>query len=81
MSCIALRLLKWQFPLQVRIRVLRNGENAFVPVKQIVVGDVVHLETGDKIVADGVFISGASACCVRVCVRALTRVVSSQALL
>ncbi len=38
---------------------LRNGDNAFVPVKDIVVGDIVHLETGDKIVADGVFISGA----------------------
>ena len=45
--------------VQVRIRVLRNGDNAFVPVKDIVVGDIVHLETGDKIVADGVFISGA----------------------
>jgi P-type Ca2+ transporter type 2C len=44
----------------VKIRVLRNGENAFVGTKEIVVGDIVHLETGDKIVADGIFISGSS---------------------
>jgi P-type Ca2+ transporter type 2C len=44
----------------VKIRVLRCGDNAFVGTKEIVVGDVVHLETGDKIVADGIFISGSS---------------------
>lgn len=44
----------------VKIRVLRNGDNAFVGVKEIVVGDIVHLETGDKIVADGIFIAGSS---------------------
>jgi len=44
----------------VKVRVLRAGENAFIGVKEIVVGDIVHLETGDKIFADGVFISGSS---------------------
>ncbi len=33
----------------VRIRCIRNGTEVPVPVAEVVVGDVVHLETGDKV--------------------------------
>ena len=33
----------------VRVRVLRNGSDVPVPIAEVVVGDVVHLETGDKV--------------------------------
>ena len=35
------------------IKVLRNGEPQMVTQKEIVVGDIIMVETGDKIVADG----------------------------
>ncbi len=35
------------------VKVLRNGEPTQVPQRDIVVGDVLLVETGDKIVADG----------------------------
>jgi len=35
------------------IRVIRNGEPTLIPLKDVVVGDIVFLETGDKIPADG----------------------------
>lgn len=35
------------------IKVIRNGEPALVTQREIVVGDIVLIETGDKIVADG----------------------------
>ncbi len=35
------------------IKVIRNGEPQLVTQKEIVVGDVIMVETGDKIVADG----------------------------
>ena len=35
------------------IKVIRNGEPQLVTQKEIVVGDIVMVETGDKIVADG----------------------------
>ena len=33
----------------VRVRVIRNGIDVPVAVADIVVGDVLHLETGDKV--------------------------------
>lgn len=33
----------------VRVRCIRSGEEVQVPVADVVVGDVVHLETGDKV--------------------------------
>lgn len=35
------------------IKVIRNGEPQLITQKEIVVGDIVMIETGDKIVADG----------------------------
>ena len=35
------------------IKVIRNGEPQLVTQKEIVVGDIIMVETGDKIVADG----------------------------
>lgn len=35
------------------IKVIRNGEPQMVTQKEIVVGDIIMVETGDKIVADG----------------------------
>ena len=37
----------------VRVRVLRNGSDVPVPIAEVVVGDVVHLETGDKVMVAG----------------------------
>ena len=35
----------------VRVRVIRNGEDVPVAVADVVVGDVIHLETGDRVSA------------------------------
>lgn len=35
------------------IKVIRNGEPQLVPQREIVVGDILLVETGDKIIADG----------------------------
>ena len=40
------------------IKVLRGGEPQLIPQKDIVIGDILLIETGDKIVADGRLISG-----------------------
>lgn len=37
----------------VRVRVIRDGETHLIPQKDIVAGDIVYVETGDKIPADG----------------------------
>ncbi len=39
-------------------KVMRNGKKEEIPVSEIVVGDIVCLETGDKIPADGVIVKG-----------------------
>lgn len=44
----------------ISIKVLRNGQLTQIPVDQIVVGDLVEVETGDKIPADGRLISSTS---------------------
>ncbi|KJE96156.1 hypothetical protein CAOG_009997 [Capsaspora owczarzaki ATCC 30864] len=38
----------------VQIKVIRNGEKTTVSIKQLVVGDVVRLEVGDILPADGI---------------------------
>ena len=38
---------------KVSIKVLRNGNICFVPKEDVVCGDIVFIETGDKIIADG----------------------------
>ncbi len=37
----------------ILVRVVRNGQIQLIPQKEAVVGDIVHLETGDKLPADG----------------------------
>lgn len=39
------------------IKVIRNGEPQLITQKEIVVGDIIMIETGDKIVADGRLLS------------------------
>jgi P-type Ca2+ transporter type 2C len=39
------------------IKVIRNGEPQLITQKEIVVGDIIMVETGDKIVADGRLLS------------------------
>ncbi|KAF9585214.1 hypothetical protein BGW38_003378 [Lunasporangiospora selenospora] len=40
------------------VKALRNGETVLVSVFDVVVGDVLHLEPGDVIAADGIFLGG-----------------------
>ena len=40
----------------IKIKVLRNGQMEEVSINDIVVGDVVHLDLGDKVPADGVVV-------------------------
>ncbi|KAF9294441.1 hypothetical protein BGZ88_003889 [Linnemannia elongata] len=40
------------------VKVLRNGETVLLSVFDILVGDILHLEPGDVISADGVFLGG-----------------------
>ena len=43
---------------KLKCRVKRNGKKIEIPIDEIVVGDIVLLEAGDKIPADGNMISG-----------------------
>lgn len=43
---------------RITCRVWRNGELVELPIDDLVVGDAVVLETGDKIPADGVLLEG-----------------------
>ncbi|KAG0054959.1 hypothetical protein BGZ83_009943 [Gryganskiella cystojenkinii] len=40
------------------VKVLRNGETVLVSVYDILVGDILHLEPGDVISADGIYLGG-----------------------
>ncbi|KAG0267855.1 hypothetical protein DFQ27_008131 [Actinomortierella ambigua] len=40
------------------VKVIRNGESVLISVFDIVVGDLMHLEPGDVIAADGVYLRG-----------------------
>ncbi|KAF9173095.1 hypothetical protein BGX20_004119 [Mortierella sp. AD010] len=40
------------------VKALRNGETVLVSIFDVVVGDVLHLEPGDVISADGIFLGG-----------------------
>ncbi|SHJ39866.1 calcium-translocating P-type ATPase, PMCA-type [Parasporobacterium paucivorans] len=41
-----------------QVRLIRNGEIQLIPQKDIVVGDIVYVETGDKLPADGRLLEG-----------------------
>ncbi len=43
---------------QIKCKIYRNGEIVEIPIDEIVVGDAVLLQSGDKIPADGVLIDG-----------------------
>ncbi|KKY27427.1 putative calcium-translocating p-type atpase [Diplodia seriata] len=45
------------------VKVIRSGKSVQVSVHDVLVGDVVHLEPGDLIPADGVFIAGHNVKC------------------
>eukprot|EP00123_Amoebidium_parasiticum_P012647 comp21496_c0_seq1/m.29799 comp21496_c0_seq1/g.29799 ORF comp21496_c0_seq1/g.29799 comp21496_c0_seq1/m.29799 type:complete len:976 (-) comp21496_c0_seq1:248-3175(-) len=45
------------------VKVVRGGERAQVMVNDIVVGDIVIVETGDILCADGVFVNGSNLSC------------------
>lgn len=47
----------------VMISILRDGRTINVNVKELVVGDIVFLNAGDKIPADGLFIDGSDVTC------------------
>ena len=54
------RALRKDADSRVTVRVLRKGDFEFVNPEEVVAGDIVHLETGDKLFADGVYITGSS---------------------
>lgn len=43
---------------KLKCKVRRNGKIAEIPVDEVVVGDIILLESGDKVPADGVLIQG-----------------------
>ncbi|RDW88156.1 calcium-transporting ATPase-1 [Coleophoma cylindrospora] len=45
------------------IKVVRSGKSIMINVADILVGDVIHLEPGDMIPADGIFITGHNVKC------------------
>ena len=45
------------------VKVIRSGKSQEVSVHDILVGDVVHIEAGDMIPVDGIFISGHNVTC------------------
>ena len=47
---------------QHKARVIRDGEICEIPSSEVVVGDIIKLQAGEKIVADGVVLSGSFSC-------------------
>ena len=45
------------------IKVLRSGKSGMINVADVLVGDVLHMEPGDLIPADGIFIDGSAVKC------------------
>ena len=43
---------------KIKCKVKRSGKLVEIPIDEVVVGDIVKLETGDKIPADGIIIEG-----------------------
>jgi P-type E1-E2 ATPase len=43
---------------QFQVKVVRKGENCSITVDEVLVGDVVLLDTGDQIPADGILLEG-----------------------
>lgn len=49
--------------LEREIKVVRSARSRLIPVSDVLVGDVVHLEPGDVIPADGILINGHNITC------------------
>ena len=43
---------------RIKCKVIRDGKKQEIAINDVVVGDIVSLETGDKIPADGIIIKG-----------------------
>lgn len=43
---------------KIKCKVIRNGKKIEIPINDVVVGDIISLETGDRIPADGIIIKG-----------------------
>lgn len=43
---------------KIKCRVRRDGKETLINIDEVVVGDIIILETGDKIPADGIIVSG-----------------------
>ena len=46
-----------------KVKVIRSGKSSMINVHDILVGDVLHLEPGDMIPTDGIFINGSGVKC------------------
>lgn len=42
----------------IKVKVLRNSIREVIDIEEVVVGDIVYLESGDKVPADGIIVSG-----------------------
>ena len=42
----------------INCKVIRNNKKIEIPITEVVVGDIVSLETGDRVPADGIIIKG-----------------------
>ncbi len=42
----------------IKVKVLRDGKREVIDIEDVVVGDIVFLESGDKVPADGVIVNG-----------------------
>jgi P-type Ca2+ transporter type 2C len=49
--------------LEREVKVIRSGVSKLISISEVLVGDVVHLEPGDVIPADGILISGHNITC------------------
>ncbi|POR39743.1 Calcium-transporting ATPase [Tolypocladium paradoxum] len=49
--------------LERDVKVIRSGISGLIPISDVLVGDVVHLEPGDVIPADGIVINGFNIMC------------------
>lgn len=43
---------------KINVKVIRNGLTKLIPIDEVVVGDIVRLNSGDKIPSDGIIIKG-----------------------